>query len=83
MCILIIIIFLQHSSVHIKIDEKITLTAGRDGGLQSMEIRGLILLRVADAQFGKIRLNMENNDDKGFQMQVHNAPFKLTEGLEF
>lgn len=57
-------------SVHIKVDEKITLTAGRDGGLQNMEIRGLILLRVADAQFGKIRLSLENNDDKGFQMQV-------------
>ena len=35
-----------------------------------MEIRGLVLLRVADAQFGKIRLSLENNDDKGFQMQV-------------
>jgi len=46
------------------------LTAGRDGGLQSMEVRGLVLLRIADAQFGKIRLNVENNDDKGFQMQA-------------
>ena len=63
-------ILCTHFSVHIKVDEKITLTAGRDGGLQNMEIRGLILLRVADAQFGKIRLSLENNDDKGFQMQV-------------
>ena len=39
-----------------------------------MEIRGLVLLRVADAEFGKIRLSLENNDDKGFQMQVS---FKL------
>lgn len=35
-----------------------------------MEVRGLILLRISDAQFGKIRLSLENNDDKGFQMQV-------------
>lgn len=35
-----------------------------------MEVRGLVLLRIADAQFGKIRLNVENNDDRGFQMQV-------------
>lgn len=35
-----------------------------------MEVRGLVLLRIADAQFGKIRLNVENNDDKGFQMQA-------------
>lgn len=61
----------QMGNVHIKVEEKITLTAGRDGGLQNMEIRGLILLRVADAQFGKIRLSLENNDDKGFQMQTH------------
>ena len=65
-----IFLFPSNSSVHVKVDEKITLTAGRDGGLQNMEIRGLILLRVADAQFGKIRLTLENNDDKGFQMQV-------------
>ena len=35
-----------------------------------MEVRGLVLLRIADAQFGKIRLSVENNDDRGFQMQV-------------
>ena len=35
-----------------------------------MEVRGLVLLRVSDAQYGKIRLTVENNDDKGFQMQV-------------
>ena len=35
-----------------------------------MEVRGLVLLRVSDAQYGKIRLSVENNDDKGFQMQV-------------
>ena len=63
-------LFFWHSSVHVKVDEKITLTAGRDGGLQNMEVRGLVLLRIADAQFGKIRLSVENNDDRGFQMQV-------------
>ena len=35
-----------------------------------MEIRGLVVLRVADAQFGKIKLTLENNDYKGCQMQV-------------
>ena len=57
-------------SVHVKVDEKITLTGGRDGGLQNMEIRGLVLLRISDPQFGKICVKLENNDDKGFQMQV-------------
>lgn len=57
-------------SVHVKVDEKITLIGGRDGGLQNMEIRGLVLLRISDLQFGKICLKVENNDKKGFQMQV-------------
>ena len=35
-----------------------------------MEIRGLVLLRISDAQFGKICVKVENNDDHGFQMQV-------------
>lgn len=57
-------------SVHVKVDEKVTLMAGRDGGLQNMEIRGLVLLRISDSQFGKICVKVENNDDHGFQMQV-------------
>ena len=57
-------------SVHVKVDEKVTLVGGRDGGLQNMEIRGLVLLRISDSQFGKICLKVENDDKKGFQMQV-------------
>ena len=56
--------------VHIKIDEKIILTAGRDGGLQQMEVRGLVLLRISDAEYGKISIAVENNDTHGFQLQV-------------
>lgn len=61
----------QMGSVHVKVDEKVTLMAGRDGGLQNMEIRGLVLLRISDSQFGKICVKVENNDDHGFQMQTH------------
>ncbi|EDO29214.1 predicted protein [Nematostella vectensis] len=57
--------------VHLKTEEKITLTAGRDGGLQNMEIRGIVLLRISDSQFAQIKLAVENNDDKGFQIQTH------------
>ncbi|EDO33668.1 predicted protein [Nematostella vectensis] len=61
----------NQSSVHLKTEEKITLTAGRDGGLQNMEIRGIVLLRISDSQFAQIKLAVENNDDKGFQIQTH------------
>jgi len=59
------------SSVHAKIEEKLTLTAGRHGGLQNMEVRGLVMLRVSDPNLCKINLAIENNDTKGFQMQTH------------
>lgn len=57
-------------SVHLKVDEKICLTAGRDGGLQNMEVRGLMLLRISDAEYGRITVAVDNQDKFGFQMQV-------------
>uniref|UniRef100_T2MG56 Coatomer subunit delta n=1 Tax=Hydra vulgaris TaxID=6087 RepID=T2MG56_HYDVU len=59
------------SSVHLKFEEKITLTAGRHGGLQNMEVRGLIMLRITDAGFAKIEIVVDNNFSKDFQMQTH------------
>ncbi|KAF5892881.1 coatomer subunit delta [Clarias magur] len=58
-------------SVHLRIEEKITLTCGRDGGLQNMEILGMITLRVSDEKNGRIRLFINNNDKKGVQLQTH------------
>uniref|UniRef100_A0A8C9TWR4 Coatomer subunit delta n=1 Tax=Scleropages formosus TaxID=113540 RepID=A0A8C9TWR4_SCLFO len=58
-------------SVHMRIEEKISLTCGRDGGLQNMEVLGMITLRVADEKNGRIRLHVNNNDKKGIQLQTH------------
>ncbi|XP_078282837.1 coatomer subunit delta isoform X2 [Rhinoraja longicauda] len=58
-------------SVHLKIEEKISLVCGRDGGLQSMEVHGMITLRVTDEKQGRIRLQVENDDKKGIQLQTH------------
>lgn len=58
-------------SVHLRVEEKISLTCGRDGGLQSMELLGIITLRVADDKNGRIRLLVKNNDSKGVQLQTH------------
>jgi len=59
------------SSVHCRVAEKLSLSAGRDGGLQNMEVSGLVMLRITDPAFLKILIAFENNDDKGFQMQTH------------
>ena len=57
-------------SVHLRVEEKISLTCGRDGGLQNMEVLGMITLRVSDDKSGRIRLMIINNDNKGLQLQV-------------
>jgi len=59
------------SPVHLKMDEKISLKIGRDGGIQKMEVRGMALLRISDAAFGQIVIAFENNDDKGIQIQTN------------
>jgi len=58
-------------SVHVTLEEKILLTAGRDGGLQSMEVLGLLTLRVQDEKVGRIRLELQNTDNKAIQLQTH------------
>ncbi|KAL6463794.1 hypothetical protein MHYP_G00281850 [Metynnis hypsauchen] len=58
-------------SVHLRVEEKITLICGRDGGLQNMEILGMITLRVSDEKNGRIRLLINNNDKRGVQLQTH------------
>ncbi|CDQ58604.1 unnamed protein product [Oncorhynchus mykiss] len=58
-------------SVHLRCEEKISLTCGRDGGLQNLEVLGMITLRVADDKNGRIRLTINNGDKKGVQLQVH------------
>uniref|UniRef100_A0A8C1NF24 Coatomer subunit delta n=1 Tax=Cyprinus carpio TaxID=7962 RepID=A0A8C1NF24_CYPCA len=35
-------------SVHMRVEERISLTCGRDGGLQNMEVLGMITLKVTD-----------------------------------
>uniref|UniRef100_A0A8D3C029 Coatomer subunit delta n=1 Tax=Scophthalmus maximus TaxID=52904 RepID=A0A8D3C029_SCOMX len=56
-------------SVHLRVEEKISLTCGRDGGLQNMELMGMVTLRVTDDKSGRIRLIINNNDNKGLQLQ--------------
>merc|ERR1719195_1779909 len=49
-------------AVHVTLEEKIMLTAGRDGGLQSMELVGMLTLRVAEDNVGRVRLALENTE---------------------
>ena len=61
---------LSFSSVHLKLSEKMSLVAGRDGGLQNMEVLGMIMLRVTEPNLAKIRVSMDNREDRPVQFQV-------------
>ena len=58
-------------SVHLKLEDKIIVRLGRDGGIQTFELSGLLTLRVSDELFGRIRIELDNNDTRGIQLQTH------------
>ncbi|XP_051521858.1 coatomer subunit delta-like [Myxocyprinus asiaticus] len=58
-------------SVHLRVEEKISLTCGRDGGLQNIEVLGMITLTVTDEKCGRIFIFVNNNDKKEAQLQTH------------
>ena len=55
------------------VQEKIVVTAGRDGGLQNMEVLGTLQLKVSDAQYGRILIAIDNQDDRSLQFQVYKS----------
>ncbi|ORZ11048.1 Mu homology domain-containing protein [Lobosporangium transversale] len=58
-------------SVHVHIEEKITMVANRDGGLENMEVKGDLMLRVSDPSFTKISLSLSHLDDSSIQFKTH------------
>ncbi|KAF9947364.1 hypothetical protein BGZ65_008869 [Modicella reniformis] len=58
-------------SVHVHIEEKITLVANRDGGLENMEVKGDLMLRVSDPARTKISLTLKHSDDSSIQFKTH------------
>lgn len=58
-------------SIHLRVEDKLNIRIGRDGGLQQFELSGLLTLRVADDKFGRIKIFLTNNDQRGIQLQTH------------
>lgn len=61
----------NQESIHIRMEEKITLSAGREGGLHNLEIHGMATLKITNEKFGRVKVLMRNNDTKGIQLQTH------------
>lgn len=58
-------------SVHAHIEEKITMVATRDGGLENMEVKGDLMLRVSDPSKAKISLALRHLEDPSIQFKTH------------
>lgn len=59
------------AAVHIRMEEKITVTAGRDSGLENLEVRGIAQLHISNSDVARCRLQVHNNDERNLQFQTH------------
>ncbi|XP_014206550.1 coatomer subunit delta [Copidosoma floridanum] len=57
--------------VHLKQEEKLNVRISRDGGVQNFELHGLVTLNISDEKWGRIRVQLDNKDTRGMQLQTH------------
>ena len=63
-------------SVHAKMEEKIKVSCNRDGGLESMEVSGMLTLRISDEQLARVRLALHNPSKiPDFETELNNKTF--------
>ncbi|KAK8723406.1 hypothetical protein OTU49_011692 [Cherax quadricarinatus] len=58
-------------AIHIVMSEDLIVRAGRDGGLQNMEVQGILKLRITDPEHGFIKVQVDNTDTRPIQLQTH------------
>lgn len=52
-------------SVHIVMGEDLVVHAGRDGGLKTMEVQGILKLRISDPDYGFIKVQVSGGVVRG------------------
>ena len=64
------------SSVHLVVKERLTATGNRDGGLESLEVKGDLLLRVSDASLARLRVHVgaTQSESLGAEPQYRTHP---------
>lgn len=60
-------------AVHLGTVEKLTLVVSRDGGIQNMEVKGDLMLRITDSSKAAIRVSVStgNTEGSGIQFRTH------------
>ena len=62
---------LADDSIHITTKEQLSVTMLRDGGVQSLELKGDLDLRITDASLAKLRLTLAPKDYTDLQFKQH------------
>jgi hypothetical protein len=57
-------------SVHLKQEEKLIVRCGRDGGVETLEVHGMVMLRVKSDEYGRIIVVIDNKESRNIQLQV-------------
>jgi hypothetical protein len=61
----------QQGPIHVQMDEKLVATLNRDGGLENLEVKGELTLRVTEADCARIRLALTPVTDANVQFKTH------------
>ncbi|KAI8928048.1 hypothetical protein BC831DRAFT_450206 [Entophlyctis helioformis] len=61
----------RQESVHLVVEEKISVTANRDGGIQGVEVNGSMMLKINDAAAAQVRLSVSHASDPNLRFTTH------------
>ncbi|KAI8976829.1 hypothetical protein BDB01DRAFT_853037 [Pilobolus umbonatus] len=59
------------AGVHINIVEKVSMSADRDGDLDRLDIRGVLIMRITDPENGYIRFIVNDTANPGINFKTH------------
>ncbi|KAG2174386.1 hypothetical protein INT43_004409 [Umbelopsis isabellina] len=62
---------IPQESVHVTAEERMRLVANRDGGLEQMEIKGVLVLKISDPSAGKVRILVNAVEESSLQFKTH------------
>ncbi|KAI8576259.1 hypothetical protein K450DRAFT_257908 [Umbelopsis ramanniana AG] len=58
-------------SVHVTAEERMRLVANRDGGLEQLEVKGVLVLKISNPDDGKVRILVNAEEDSSIQFKTH------------
>lgn len=57
--------------MHITAEERMRLVANRDGGLEQLEVKGVLILKITNPNEGKVRILVNAEEESSLQFKTH------------